>query len=145
MHILFSNKKLHLNYFVLEKYECGIELKGYEVKSIVKANANIDQSYVIFRNDEAYLINMYVAPYNEAGKWLQLPPERTRKLLLHKHEILKLQYKVKKEKAAIIPNLVYLSKDKIKVEICLCKSKKDHDKREDIKKRDNQREMKKYY
>ena len=74
-----------------------------------------------------------------------LPPERTRKLLLHKHEILKLQYKVKKEKAAIIPNLVYLSKDKIKVEICLCKSKKDHDKREDIKKRDNQREMKKYY
>ena len=56
------------NYFVLEKYECGIELKGYEVKSIVKANANIDQAYVIFRNDEAYLINMYVAPYNEAGK-----------------------------------------------------------------------------
>ena len=144
MHVLFSNKKINLNYFILDKYEAGIELKGYEVKSIVKANANIDQAFVIFKKDEAYLINMYVAPYKEAGKWVQLAPDRTRKLLLHKHQIIKLQYNVKKEKAAVIPSLVYLSKDKIKVEICLCKSKKNHDKREDIKKRDNEREMKRY-
>ena len=102
MHVLFSNKKLHLNYFVLEKYECGIELKGHEVKSIIKANADIDHAYVVFRNNEAYIINMYVAPYVATSKLMQLAPDRTRKLLLHKHEIIKLQNKVKKQQLFLI-------------------------------------------
>ena len=142
MHILFKNKKLHINYHVIETIEAGISLKGYEVKSIVKANANIDQAFIIFKHDEAYLLNMYVAPYKEAGG-LQLLPERTRKLLLHKKEIIRLQFRIKKERLACIPNMIYSKNNKIKLEIALCKSKNVADKRQDLKERDLKREIKK--
>ena len=144
MHILFSNKKINLNYFIIDKYEAGIVLKGFEVKSLVQANANVDQAFVIFKGNEAFIINMYIAPYKNASTHEKLDPNATRKLLLNKHEIIKIQNKIKKEKLAVIPNLVYLSKDKVKIEICLCKSKHHADKREDIKKRDASREARRY-
>ena len=143
MHILFRNKKLHVNYHIIETIEAGISLKGYEVKSIVKANANIDQAFIVFKHNEAYLLNMYIAPYKEAGD-LQLPPERTRKLLLHKKEIANLQFRIKKERLACIPNVVYFKNNNIKLEIALCKSKNVADKRQDIKNRDLRREIKKF-
>ena len=144
MHILFSNKKINLNYFLLDKYEAGIVLKGFEVKSLVEANANIDQAFIIFKGNEAYIINMYIAPYKHASTHEKLDPNATRKLLLHKNEIIKIQNKIKKEKLAVVPSIVYLSKNKIKLEICLCKSKRHGDKREDLKKRDASREARHY-
>lgn len=143
MHILLKNKKIHVNYHIIETVEAGISLKGCEVKSVVKANANINQAFIIFKHNEAYLLNMYIAPYKKA--WgLQLPPERTRKLLLHKKEITNLQFRIKKEKLACIPNAVYSKNNKIKLEIALCKSKNVADKRQDIKNRDLKREIKKF-
>ena len=143
MYILFKNKKLNLNYRVIEKIEAGISLKGYEVKSIFKANANIDQAFIIFKHNEAYLLNMYVAPYNGATN-VSIIPYRTRKLLLNKKQIIKFQQQIKKEHLTCIPYLVYLKNNKIKIEIALCKSKNVHDKRTIIKERDLKREIKKY-
>ena len=144
MHILFSNKKITLNYFILDKYEAGIVLQGFEVKSLVQANANIDQAFIVFKNNEAYIINMYIAPYKHASTHVKLDPNANHKLLLNKNEIIKIQNKAKKEKLAVVPSIVYLSKNKIKIEICLCKSKHHADKREDIKKRDAKREARRY-
>ena len=143
MHILFKNKKLNLNHTVIERIEAGISLKGYEVKSIVKANANIDQAFIVFKHNEAYLLNMYVAPYNEAAN-VSIVADRTRKLLLNKSQIIKLQQQIKKERLTCIPSIVYLKNNKIKIEFALCKAKNAHDKRETIKERDLKREMKKY-
>lgn len=141
MKILFKNKKINLNYFILERYEAGIVLKGFEVKSLLIANANIDQSFIIFKHNEAYILNMYISPYKQAGVF-QLDPSRDRKLLIHKNEIIKLQQRVKKERITIIPSMIYINKDLIKVEICLCKSKHHEDKRQNLKKRDAERELK---
>ena len=143
MKLLFLNKKINLNYFIEDKYEAGIELKGTEVKSIIKANANIDEAFVIIRNQEAYVINMYVAPFKE-GNIYNVDPNRNRKLLLHKNEITKMDYQVKKNRLTIIPIKVYLQNGMIKMEVAICKSKKAPDKREDIKKRDADRERRKY-
>ena len=143
MKLLFPNKKINLNYFIEDKYEAGIELKGTEVKSIIKANANIDEAFVIIRNQEAYVINMYVAPFKE-GNINNVDPNRNRKLLLHKNEIIKMDYQVKKNRLTIIPTKVYLQNGMIKMEVAICKSKKAPDKREDIKKRDADRERRKY-
>ena len=143
MYILFKNKKLNLNYRVIEKIQAGISLKGFEVKSIVKSNANIDQAFIIFKHNEAYLLNMYVAPYNGTTN-VSIIPDRTRKLLLNKKQIIKFQQQIKKERLACIPHVVYLKNNKIKIEIVLCKSKNTHDKRKIIKERDLKREIKKY-
>ncbi len=143
MKILFPNKKIKFNYFILDTYECGIELKGTEVKSILMASANIDEAFVIIRHNEAYVINMYVAPFKE-GNINNVDSNRNRKLLLHKDEIIKINYKLKKDRLTLVPTKVYLNNGKIKLEIAICKSKKAPDKREDIKKRDANRERLKY-
>lgn len=143
MKILFVNKKINLNYHIIDKYECGISLKGTEVKSISIANASIDESFVIIKKQQAYVMNMYVAPFKQ-GNIHNVDAYRNRKLLLHKNEILKLEYQTKKEKLTIIPNKVYFKNNKIKLEIAICKSKNMHDKRQDIKKRDDLRTMKHY-
>ncbi len=143
MKLLFPNKKVNFNYFVENKYECGIELKGTEVKSLMKANANIDEAFVIIRKNEAFVINMYIAPFKE-GNINNVDSNRNRKLLLHKNEILKIDYTIKKDRLTIIPTKVYLQNGKIKMEIAICKSKKNKDKREAIKKRDADRERRKY-
>ena len=143
MKLLFPNKKVKFNYFILETYECGIELKGTEVKSIMKANANIDEAFAIIRHNEAFVINMYVAPFKE-GNINNVDSSRNCKLLLHKDEIIKIDYKLKKDRLTLVPTKVYLNNGKIKMEIAICKSKKAPDKREDIKKRDADRESRRY-
>ncbi|MDE6894027.1 MAG: SsrA-binding protein, partial [Malacoplasma sp.] len=136
MKILVVNKKLNFNYSVIEKIEAGIELKGVEVKSIHLNNANISDAYVIFRRNQAYILNMHIAPYSH-GNIYNVEPLRTRKLLLHKKEIIKYQNKIKKEALTMVPSKVYWKRNKLKVEIALVKGKKVFDKRESIKDRDN--------
>lgn len=143
MKILVVNKKLHFNYEVLEKIEAGIELKGVEVKSIHLNNANISDSYVIFKRNEAYILNMNIAPYSH-GNIYNVDPLRTRRLLLHKSEILKYQMRIKKESLTMVPSKIYWRKNKLKVEIALAKGKKQFDKRQTIKDRDNSREARKH-
>ncbi|MDR2568324.1 MAG: SsrA-binding protein SmpB [Mycoplasmataceae bacterium] len=137
---LFSNKKFNLNYFQIETYEAGIELKGNEVKSIVANEANIDEAFGIIKNDEVFIINMYVHPYVNANTFQTIDPVRRRKLLLHRTQIKKIQGKIKRDRLILVPTKVYLDKNHIKVEIALAKHKKAPDKREDIKKRDLSRE-----
>lgn len=141
MKILLTNKKAYFNYEVKEEYEAGIELKGTEVKSLQKNNASITESYVTFKKGEAYITNMHISPYEE-GNIFNVNPTRPRKLLLHRKEITKLMFDVKKESLTIIPLKIYWKKNKIKVLIGLAKGKKLHDKRESIKERDLKRENK---
>lgn len=143
MKILSNNKNSNRNYEILEKYEAGIELFGTEVKSISKANCSINESYITFIKGEAIILNMYVAPYLE-GNIQNKDSYRNRKLLLHKKQIIKISFLAKKEKLTVVPLKVYWSNGKIKIQIALAKGKNNRDKREDIKKRDDNRSMKIY-
>lgn len=138
--IIVNNSKARFNYFLEDFLECGIELKGSEIKSIRKSGASLQDSYVVIRNGEAYLSNMHIAQY-ESGNIFNHEPNRTRKLLLHKKEIRKLEQKATEKVMTIVPTKVYLKKGKLKVEIALGKGKKLYDKRETIKKRDDERMM----
>lgn len=138
--IIVNNSKAKFNYFLEDFVECGIELKGSEIKSIRKSGASLQDSYVVIRNGEAYLLNMHIAQY-EQGNIFNHDPNRTRKLLLHRKEIFKLEQKAAEKAMTIVPTKVYLKKGKLKVEIALGKGKKLFDKRETIKKRDDERMM----
>lgn len=140
---LISNKNVFRNYEILETYEAGIVLTGTEVKSISHSQASINESYITFKKNEAYILNMYVAPFKE-GNQFNVDTDRLRKLLLHKKEIIKLQFKSQKEGLTIVPIKIYWKNNNIKLEIGLGKGKKLFDKREDIKKRDLKRESLKY-
>lgn len=129
------NREAKFNYFILEEIECGIELVGTEIKSIRNSKANLKDSYAIIRNDEVYLLNMHISEYKE-GNIFNHDPRRTRKLLLHKKEILKLKDEVEKEGCTLIPLKLYFVKNKVKILLGLCKGKKTFDKRETIKKRE---------
>lgn len=138
--VLVSNNKAKFLYFLEDFLECGIELKGSEIKSIRHNGASLKDSYVIFKNGEAFLLNMHIAPY-EHGNNFNHEPNRTRKLLMHKKEIVKMEQKAKEKVMTVVPTKVYLKKGKVKVEIALAKGKKLFDKRETIKKRDDERMM----
>lgn len=138
--IIASNKKAHFNYFLTDFMEAGIELKGTEIKSLRVTGASINDSYVVIRNEEAEIINMYIKPYDH-GNLFNHDPLRNRKLLLHKHQIRWLAQKIKTEGFTVVPTKIYFSKGKVKVEIALAKGKHNYDKRETIKKRDIQREL----
>lgn len=138
------NRKARHDYFIEDTYESGISLKGTEIKSIRLGKANIKDSYVIIKNNEAILLNASISPYNE-GNIFNHEEKRTRKLLLHKKEILKLKDKVEKEGYTIVPLKLYFVKNKLKVQIALVRGKKTYDKREDIKKKDIEREIAKSY
>ena len=140
MKIILKNKKASFNYFILDKYEAGIELKGVEVKSIYNKKVSLDESYVSISKGEVWIVNMHVSPYEQGNRYNQ-DPLRKRKLLLHKKEILKISTKIKKEGLTIIPTMVYWSGRKIKVEIGLAKGKKLHDKRESLKKKEIKKNM----
>jgi len=143
MVIILTNKKLNSKYFVEESYEAGISLYGSEVKSLSKAEANIDEAFgYISKNNEINLINMYIKPFEKSNSFYKIIPTRKRKLLLNKKEIINIAYKCKKNKYVIIPSKVYFKNDKIKVEIVLAKSKNARDKRQDIKARDLERQSK---
>lgn len=141
------NRKARFNYFIIEEIECGIELFGSEVKSIRNGNCNIKDSYGVIRNNEVYIINMFIKNYKEASIFNK-EETRKRKLLLHKKEIIKLKEKIEKEGYTLIPLKVYFNRNKVKVLLGLCKGKKTYDKREVLKekeiKRKIEREIKSY-
>ena len=136
------NRKANFDYAIEDTYEAGIALKGTEVKSIRNGKANIKDSYAIVRNDEMFLLNTHISLYEE-GNNFNHEETRNRKLLLHKKEILKLKNKVEMEGYTLIPLKIYFVKQRVKVLIGLAKGKKNYDKRETIKKRDVEREMRK--
>lgn len=133
-----NNKKAYFDYFVEDEIEAGISLLGSEIKSVRKGSVNIKDSYIRIKNNECFIINMYIAKYDKG--FLLSPDEyRERKLLLHKKEIIKLAEKEKIEGYTLIPLKVYLLNNKAKVLIGVCKGKKLYDKREAIKKKDIER------
>ena len=138
--ILVNNKKAFYDYFLEDFVECGIELKGSEIKSLRKNGASLRDSYIVIRNFEAYILNMRISPY-EQGASFNHEPDRTRKLLLHKEEIKKLYQKAKEKAMTIVPTKVYLKKGRAKVEIALAKGKKLFDKRDVERKKEDQRTM----
>ncbi len=142
--IIASNKKAHFNYFLSDFLEAGIELKGTEIKSLRVNGATINDSYIVIRNEQAEIINMYIKPYDH-GNLFNHDPLRSRKLLLHKHEIRWLAQKIKTAGFTVVPTKIYFSKGMAKVEIALAKGKHNYDKRETIKERDIQRELEKDY
>ena len=140
--VIATNRKAHFNYFLSDYSECGIVLKGTEIKSLRVHSCSIGDSYIIIRNGEAEIINMHINPY-EQGNIFNQDPLRNRKLLLHKKEIKWFENKSQKEGYSIIPTRVYFRKGKCKVEIALGKGKKAYDKRETIKNRDIERNIRK--
>lgn len=138
------NRKAKFDYIVEEEYEAGIALTGTEIKSIREGKVNIKDSYAIIRNEEIYLLNTHISHY-ENGNIFNHDEERTRKLLMHKSEIKKLNNKVTLEGYTLIPLKIYFVRGRAKVLIGLCKGKKNYDKRETIKKRDTEREMRTNY
>lgn len=138
--LIAKNSKASFNYFLSDFLECGISLVGTEIKALRAHGASLNDAYVIIRNNEAFIINMHIAPYDK-GNIFNHDPLRTRKLLLHKKEILKLGQKVQEKQYTIIPTKVYLSRGKAKVEIALGKGKKLYDKRESEKERDDKRKI----
>ncbi len=139
-----KNRKANFEYFIEERYEAGIELKGTEIKSIRKGSCDIKDSFIIIKNQEAFLLNTYIAKYEE-GNIFNHEERRTRKLLLHKKEIKKLLEASSRDGYSLIPLSIYIKKGKAKVEIGVCKGKKLYDKRETIKKRDLERENSRNY
>ena len=139
-----KNRKANFEYFIEERYEAGIELKGTEIKSIRKGSCDIKDSFIIKKNQAAFLLNTYIAKYEE-GNIFNHEERRTRKLLLHKKEIKKLLEASSKDGYSLIPLSIYLKKGKAKVEVGVCKGKKLYDKRETIKKRDLERENSRNY
>lgn len=138
--IEFKNKKAYFDYFIEEEIEAGIELTGTEIKSIRSGNANLKDSYVIIRKNEAYALNVYIDEYTEGNRFNH-DPRRTRKLLLHKKEIIKLQEHISREGYSIVPLKMYFKNNRVKLLIGLAKGKKLYDKRESIKERDINREQ----
>ncbi len=134
------NRKARHDYFVEDEYECGIVLTGTEIKSIRAGSCNIGDSYGHIRNGEIFVLNMFIGEYKE-GNIFNHKETRTRKLLMHKNEILKLENKVKLDGYTLIPLKVYLKDNRAKLLLGLCKGKKEYDKRETIKERDIKREI----
>lgn len=143
MKILAQNKKAYHDYFIEDTFEAGIVLQGTEIKSVRKGSANLKDSFIRIKNDEAFLENMHIAPY-EQGNIFNHEPLRTRKLLLHKKEILKLAKEVKEGGYTIVPTKLYFDRgSKVKVEIALAKGKKLFDKRQSLKEKDAKRDIEK--
>ena len=142
---IFTNKKALHNYHILEDYETGIVLSGYEVKSARLHNVSLTDSLIRITKGEAFLENAYIAPYGQISTHIQdYNAKRLRKLLLHKKEIIKLASKVKEKGLTIVPLELYVSKyGKIKLSIGLAKGKTTYDKKEILKKKDIEKETRK--
>ena len=136
---LATNRKALFHYEVLERAEAGIALAGTEVKSIREGGINFSDSYVDFRNGELVLVGCRIAPYSH-GNLMNHPPERDRKLLLHRSEIRRLGGRVTERGLTLVPLRAYLKNGRVKMEIGLARGKHAHDKRESIKRRDQERE-----
>ncbi len=134
-----KNKKAYFDYFIEDQIECGIELKGTEIKSLRKGSGDLKDTFAVIRKDEVYLLNMYIAKYEE-GNQFNHQERRTRKLLLHKHEIKKLKVALEREGYSLVPLKAYLKDNKVKILLGVGKGKKLYDKRATIKERDLKRE-----
>lgn len=134
------NRKARHDYFIEEEYECGIVLTGTEIKSLREGSCNIGDSYGHIKKGELFVLNMFIGEYKQ-GNIFNHKETRTRKLLMHKNEILKISNKVNLEGYTLIPLKVYLKNNKAKLLLGLCKGKKNYDKRESMKERDIQREI----
>ncbi len=141
MVIISTNKRAYFDYQILETYEAGVELRGFEVKAIKTGRVNLAGSYVVIRNNQAWLLNADIPPYQPANTPPDYDSKRTRKLLLKKSEIKNLIGRVQEKGLTLMPLKVYTKNRKIKIEIGLAKSRKKMDKRELIKKRDIEREI----
>ena len=139
--IEIKNKKAYFDYFVESEIECGIVLTGTEIKSIRKGSTNLKDTYARIKNNEVFIINMYIAPYEEGNRYNQ-PERRERKLLLKKSEIIRLKSSVMKDGYSLIPLKLYFKDNYAKILLGLCKGKKLYDKRQTIKERDLNRERK---
>ena len=137
---IIENRKAFHDFFIEERHEAGIILEGWEVKAIRAGRSNIKEAYVIVRNEELFLFGMHISPLPSASTHVHADPVRTRKLLMHKKEISRLIGKVERAGYTLVPLNLHFLKGRIKLEIGLAKGKKQHDKREDEKKKDWDRE-----
>lgn len=138
--IVARNRKANFEYFLLDRFEAGIELRGSEIKSVRNSQISINEAYVETNGKEAWLVECHIAPYEQASHF-QHDPKRPKRLLLHKREIRQLWNESRKKGVTIVPVSVYLKDGRAKVEIALAKGKKLYDKRQTIAKRDAQREI----
>lgn len=138
--IEINNKKAYYDYFIIREIEAGIALTGTEIKSIRHGSASLKDTFARIKKDEVYLINMYIAKYDEGNRFNH-DERRSRKLLLHKQQIRQLAEDVKLKGYSLIPLKLYFNRDKAKILLGVCKGKKAYDKRETIKKRDLNREL----
>ena len=138
--IAAQNRKARHDYFVEDTYEAGIELFGTEVKSIRQGTLNLKDSYCVVKNGELLVLSMHISPY-EKGNIFNRDPDRPKRLLMHKREIRKLQALVQQDGYALVPLQVYFKNARVKLEIGLCRGKKNYDKRESTAQRDAKREM----
>jgi SsrA-binding protein len=139
--VLAENRQARFNYEILETHEAGIELLGTEVKAVKGGQANLRDAYGIVRKGQIMLLNMYIPPHKTTSVYFNHEPTRTRRLLLHKDEIRKLIAEVQQKGLTLVPLKVYQKEGWIKVDIAVVRNKKLHDKREDMKKRDDKREI----
>jgi SsrA-binding protein len=139
--LLTDNRQARFRYEILETYEAGIELRGTEVKSIIAGSANLQDAYALVRGGEVWLFNAHISPFQQASQYYNHEPRRDRKLLLHRKEINKLVGKIEQKGLTLVPLKMYMSNNKVKVALGLARGKKIHDKREDVKRRDDQRDM----
>ncbi len=140
MKIVAQNRKAFHDYFIEETLEAGMVLTGTEVKSLRDAKANLMDSYVLIKDNEVFLFNCHISPYTH-GNIMNHDPVRTRKLLLHKKELAKLQAKAAQKGYSVIPLKIYFKDGRAKTEIGLAKGKKQYEKRETIKKKEADREI----
>lgn len=138
--VVTRNRKALHDYFILERYEAGLALLGTEVKSLREGGINLKDSYAELRGSEVYLVGCHISPYSHGGHSNHLP-ERERKLLLHRREIKKLLGRISEKGLTLVPLAVYFKRGKAKLELGLAKGKKMFDKRETVRKREMEREM----
>ena len=136
-----TNRRVRFDYHLLDDFEAGMVLKGSEIKSIRDGKVDISNAYVRVTNGEAWLVNAYIAPYQAAGVWSQHEPLRERKLLLHRREIEFLRGRIEQERLTVVVQRVYISHGVAKAAISLARGKRHEDRRETIRKRDQERDM----
>ena len=141
MRVIATNKKASFNYELLEKFEAGISLRGTEAKSIRQGKVSLKESYAEIKGGEAFLVNCHISPY-ESASWFNHEPRRERKLLLHRREIKRLTGKIQEKGLTLVPTKVFFNdKGKVKIEVALAKGKRAYQKREAIRERDRDREL----
>jgi SsrA-binding protein len=139
--VIAQNRKAWHDYFIEQKFEAGISLQGWEVKSLRAGRAQLKEGYVVIEHGEVFLVGTHISPLTQASTHTEANPTRKRKLLLHTEEIQKLIGAVERKGYALIPLQLYWKRGNAKLEIALARGKKSHDKREDLKKRETDREI----